>query len=92
MEHIQGGPVNFFMGGGRYISDKFNMQILDTANPNCFENLNLTSVVPDMMSDYINSDKIPENFEKNESKGGFWNSLINAFSSSSQVSPQEEKF
>ena len=64
MEPIQNMPVNFFMGGGRYISDKFNMQILDTSNPNCFEGLNLTSLKPDMMTNYIESEKPPEKTEE----------------------------
>lgn len=53
------GPINFFMGGGRYISDNFNMQIIDTSNPKVFENLTLNSVIPDMMDNYIQSEKIP---------------------------------
>ena len=80
MEPIQGAPVNFFMGGGRYISDNFNMQILDTSNPNCFENLNLTSIKPDLMSNYIESEKLPEKNENEQEKsGGFMNSILNFF-------------
>lgn len=33
------GPVNFFIGGGKYITNNFNMQIIDTSNPNVFEEL-----------------------------------------------------
>ena len=80
MEPIQNTPVNFFMGGGRYISDNFNMQLLDTSNPNCFENINLTSIKPDMMSNYINSEKLPEEIPK-ENSGGFFTSLLGVFSS-----------
>ena len=60
MEPLQNAPVNFFMGGGRYISDNFNMQLIDTSNPNAFDNLELKSILPDMMSEYIESEKTPE--------------------------------
>ena len=81
MEPVKNTPVNFFMGGGRYISDNFNMQIIDTSNPNCFENINLTSIKPDMMSNYINSEKLPEEVPK-ENSGGFLSTLSGLFSSS----------
>ena len=79
MEPIQNAPVNFFMGGGKYISDNFNMKILDTSNPNCFENLELTSIKPDLMSEYIESEKMPSNEDAKESSNGFWAGLINFF-------------
>lgn len=84
MEPIQGAPVNFFMGGGRYISDSFNMQLLDTSNPNCFDNLELMSIKPDMMSEYINSEKLPDNSDVKESSDGFWHSIIKFFSPKEQ--------
>lgn len=86
MEPIQNAPVNFFIGGGKYISDNFNMQILDTSNPSCFENLNLQSIMPDLMNDYINSEKLPEQTQSNE---GFWAAIIKFFTAA--PSPQEEK-
>ena len=78
MKPIQNAPVNFFMGGGKYISDNFNMQILDTSNPNCFENVNLSSIKPDLMSDYINSDNVPAPPQA-ENSGGFFATLVNLF-------------
>ena len=69
MESTQIHPVNFFMAGGQYISDKFNMQIIDTSNPNAFDDIDLTTIKPDMMQDYINSDAPPE---MREEKGGFF--------------------
>ncbi len=80
MDPIQGAPINFFVGGGRYISDNFNMQILDTSNPTCFDNINLTSIMPDMMDNYINSEKAPET----ESSGNFIDTIIKFFTSPSQ--------
>ena len=88
MEPIQGAPINFFVGGGRYISDNFNMQILDTSNPSCFENLNLTSVMPDMMDNYINSEKMPEN---TQSSGGFLDTIIKFFTSSTSTQQEQSK-
>ncbi len=87
MEPIQGTPVNFFVGGGRYISDNFNMQILDTSNPSCFENLSLSSIMPDMMDNYINSEKLPDTPQSN---GGFIDTIIKFFTSSNpaQTSPE----
>lgn len=88
MEPIQGAPINFFVGGGKYISDNFNMQILDTSNPSCFENLNLTSVMPDMMDNYINSEKMPEN---TQSSGGFLDTIIKFFTSSTPTQQEQSK-
>lgn len=79
MEPIQGAPVNFFMGGGKYISDKFNMQIIDTSNPNAFDNLNLVSVKPDMMSEYIDSEKLPEKEVSDSGGKGFFASIVEFF-------------
>jgi len=84
------GPVNFFMGGGRYISDNFNMQIIDTANPNAFENLTLNSVMPDMMESYIQSEKAPQAAQaqadaSENNGGGFFNALKNFFSAPAET-------
>ena len=94
MNPVQNTPVNFFMGGGRYISDNFNMQILDTSNPNCFENLELTSITPDMMDNYINSEKLPNENQLNDGKS-FWDTIKNFFSSppsTPEESQQESNF
>ena len=69
MENTQIHPVNFFMAGGMYISDKFNMQMIDTSNPNAFDNIDLTTIKPDMMQEYINADAPPEIPDE---KRGFW--------------------
>lgn len=73
----QNYPINFFMSGGQYISDNFNMKIIDTSSPNAFENLDLTTIKPDMLQEYINSEKPPENNQK-ESKG-FFDSISDFF-------------
>lgn len=75
------GPVNFFMGGGRYISDNFNMQIIDTSNPNAFENLTLNSVMPDMLESYIHSEKnLTQNTVQEENNNGIWEEIKKFFS------------
>ena len=84
MEPMQNAPVNFFMGGGRYISDNFNMQIIDTSNPNAFDDLVLTSVKPDMMSEYIQSEKTPDISPDEASGTGFLDAVINFFKSPPQ--------
>lgn len=73
----QNYPINFFMSGGQYISDNFNMKIIDTASPTAFENLDLTTIKPDMLQEYINSEKPPENEQKQEK--GFFDSLSDFF-------------
>lgn len=73
----QNKPINFFMAGGMYISDNFNMQIIDTSNPNAFEDVDLSTVKPDMIQNYINSEKAPE-----QGKGGsFFDSIAEFFTS-----------
>ena len=69
MENTQIHPVNFFMAGGQYITDKLNIQMIDTSNPSAFDNIDLTTVKPDMMQDYINSDA-PQ--DMTEEQGGFF--------------------
>ncbi len=76
---IQNRPVNFFMAGGKYISDKFNMQIIDTSLPNAFDNLDLTTIKPDMVSNYIESEKIPQEVSDSKPKDGILQSIADFF-------------
>lgn len=53
------GPVNFFMSGGRYITNNFNMQIIDTSNPNIFNELAANNAT--IKSDEFATSKIAAN-------------------------------
>ena len=77
MNAVQNHPVNFFMAGGMYISDNFNMQIIDTSNPNAFDDVDLTTIKPDMMQNYINS----EPSKPEPSKGGIMDKVNELFGS-----------
>ena len=70
-------PVNFFMAGGHFITDNFNMKIIDTSLPNAFEDYDFVSIKPDMMSEYIESEKLPP--LQDEVKGGVFASISNFF-------------
>ena len=76
---VQNRPINFFMAGGQYISDNFNMQIIDTSLPNAFENLDLTTIKPDMMTNYIESEKLPQEAPKAANKDGILHSIAEFF-------------
>lgn len=84
---VSHAQVNFFAKGPDYISDKFEMNLIDTSKANAFENFDFGAKTPDMIQEYVESDKVaaPETQEQ-KSGGGFFEAIVNFF-----ASPQPEQ-
>ncbi len=82
---VHHAPVNFFVKGAEYISDNFDMDIINTDAPNAFDNIVLGGAQPDMMKDYVEADKSMQE-PSQESEGGIMSAIANFFT----AKPEEE--
>lgn len=86
---VNNTPVNFFVGGGRYISDSFNMELVDTSNPNAFDNLTLNSIIPDMVDAYVSTESAKQDTTAQEHKEvGFFEAIKNFFTAPAPAESQ----
>ena len=77
-------PINFFMAGAEYITDKLTFNFIDVDNKSAFENVDLSTSRPeDLTSKFLNNEAPPPpEPPPNESNGtGFFEKVTNLFNS-----------
>lgn len=77
-------PVNFFMAGAEYITDKLNFEFIDTDNLSAFDNVNLATSRPeDLTSRFLNNEAPPppEPPPEDNNGTGFFDKIKNIFNS-----------